>query len=169
MTRSTNLKDCEEVGDALPQLPEWAAQGLTWAPSILQHGSTFVLYNTARYAEVGLQCISRAVSDSPESPFTDDSTVPFICQTELGGSIDPSPFIDIDGKAYLLWKNDGNCCGKPVNIWIHNFGEADESFILKTNCDPSLLGTKVIPSQDEVAELLGLIENLATQLREKLQ
>jgi hypothetical protein len=118
LIRSTNLKDWEEFGDALPQLPEWAAQGLTWAPSILQHGSTFILYYTARYAEVGLQCISRAVSDSPEGPFTDDSTVPFICQTDLGGSIDPSPFIDNDGKAYLLWKNDGNCCGKPVGIWI---------------------------------------------------
>jgi Zn ribbon nucleic-acid-binding protein len=55
------------------------------------------------------------------------------------------------------------------HIWIHNFGEADESFIRTTNCDPSLLGTKVIPSQDEVAEFLGLIENVATQLREKLQ
>lgn len=55
------------------------------------------------------------------------------------------------------------------HIWIHNFGEADESFIQKTQCASSLLGTKVIPSQDEVAEFLGLIENLAIQLREKLR
>jgi beta-xylosidase len=34
----------------------------------------------------------------------DRSTSPFICPAG-GGAIDPEPFIDSDGRAYLLWKN----------------------------------------------------------------
>jgi len=55
------------------------------------------------------------------------------------------------------------------HIWVHNFGEADESFVQKTSCDPSLLGTKIIPSENEVSEFLGLIEDLGVRLRERLK
>src|SRR6266508_225987 len=131
MIRSTNLRDWEWLGDALPRLPDWAAwrQSLTWAPSVLQRGGQFVLYYTARFREAGKQCISRAVSDAPEGPFMDDSIAPFICQLEIGGSIDPSPFVNEDGKAYLLWKNDGNCCNKPTGLWIQQLSEDGLSLI----------------------------------------
>jgi beta-xylosidase len=117
---SPDFADWEFRGDALPQLPEWAAanQSLTWAPAVLPRGASYVLYYTARDRAVGRQCIGRAVSDHPDNPFTDDSTAPLVCQVELGGSIDPSPFVDADGQAYLLWKNDGNCCNRPVGLWI---------------------------------------------------
>jgi beta-xylosidase len=132
--RSTNLVDWEWVGNALPQLPEWAAwhQELTWAPSVLARDNQFVLYYTARFIAAGKQCISRAVSHSPEGPFTDNSVVPFVCQVELGGSIDPSPFVDDDGKAYLLWKNDGNCCGLPTGLWIQQLSEDGLSLVGET-------------------------------------
>jgi Zn ribbon nucleic-acid-binding protein len=55
------------------------------------------------------------------------------------------------------------------HIWIHNFGEADENFAQKTGCDPSLLGTKIIPSENEVSEFLDLIEGLGMQLRGRLE
>jgi beta-xylosidase len=118
--RSTDLITWERLHDALPILPSWAAlrQGLTWAPGVIQIDQTFVLYYTTRDVASDLQCISRAVSDSPEGPFTDDSAAPFICQTDLGGSIDPYPFLDESGQLYLYWKNDGNCCGKPVGLWV---------------------------------------------------
>jgi beta-xylosidase len=123
--RSTDLASWERLGDALPRLPAWAAAGqsLTWAPSAIQRGDTFVLYYTARYTKVGLQCITRAVSRQPQGPYTDDSNQPLICQIDLGGSIDPSPFVDTDGKLYLLWKNDGNCCGKPVGLWVQQLSD----------------------------------------------
>ena len=38
----------------------------------------------------------------------DMSTAPLIYQLSLGGSIDPSPFVDADGAAYLVWKADAN-------------------------------------------------------------
>lgn len=120
--RSEDLVDWERVGqdgDALPQLPGWAAprKFLTWAPSVLQQDDAFILYYTTRYVAGGRQCISYALSDSPEGPFVDPNDQPFVCQLEQGGSIDPEPFVDDDGKIYLLWKSDGNCCGLPV--WIY--------------------------------------------------
>ncbi len=120
-----DFSDYEWLGDALPRLPDWAAwhQSLTWAPGVFQRGNSYVLYYTARYREAGLQCISRAVSDRPEGPFQDDSSEPFICQTEIGGSIDPYPFVDQDGRAYLFWKNDGNCCGKPTGLWVQQLSD----------------------------------------------
>ena len=116
---SEDLADWEFVGDALPALPEWAAiaQSLTWAPGVLARDDGYILYYTARYVEAGLQCISLATAAEPQGPYEDDSGEPFICQTEMGGSIDPYPFVDVDGTPYLLWKNDGNCCGLPVKLW----------------------------------------------------
>lgn len=123
--RSTNLMDWKWVGDALPRLPDWAVPGrsLTWAPAVMQRDEQFVLYYTTRFVEAGRQCISRAISDDPAGPFHDDSEEPFLCQLELGGSIDPSPFVDTDGTHYLLWKNDGNCCGFSIGIWIQRLSE----------------------------------------------
>ena len=45
-----------------------------------------------------------------------DSPSPLLCQTSLGGAIDPDIYLDQSG-AWLLWKNDGNCCGEDVSIW----------------------------------------------------
>ena len=87
---------------------------LTWAPSVLPRDGYTVLYYTARFETAGLQCLGCAVSASPAGTFRDDSVVPFLCQHDLGGSIDPSPFVDETGRPYLLWKNDGNSCGLPT-------------------------------------------------------
>ncbi len=107
--------------DALPALPAWAspAPGFTWAPSVLARGDRFVLYYTTRDRTLDLQCLSRAISTRPEGPYVDDSTGPFVCQTALCGSIDPSPFVDADGIAYLYWKSDENDrrCGAPARLW----------------------------------------------------
>jgi beta-xylosidase len=121
--RSTDLLHWErtgERGDALPKLPAWAAAGqfLTWAPSVLQRDQEFILYYVTRYVEGGRQCISYAVSPEPDGPFVDPNEQPFLCQLAEGGSIDPDPFIDQNGQLYLLWKNDGNCCGLP--IWLYS-------------------------------------------------
>ncbi len=120
VVRSTNLSEWEWVGNVLPALPSWAAPnfGLTWAPGVIQIDDTFVLYYTTRDTTSDKQCISLAVSDSPKGPFTDNSAEPFICQAELGGSIDPYPFLDENGALYLFWKNDGNCCGYSVGLWV---------------------------------------------------
>ncbi len=39
-----------------------------------------------------------------------------VCPEDEGGAIDASTFLDEDGTRYLLWKNDGNCCG--LDTWL---------------------------------------------------
>jgi beta-xylosidase len=117
--RSSDLVNWEPVGDALPVLPSWAESGrrLTWAPAVLALERGYVLLYTARNHYSGRQCIGRAESPSPTGPFLDESPTPFICQVDLGGSIDPSIVRDTAGDLYVIWKNDGNCCGHPVSLW----------------------------------------------------
>ena len=69
------------------------------------------------------QCIGAAVAKTPQGPFVDSSVRPIVCQSGLGGSIDPSPFQDADGQRYLLWKNDGNCCNLPTRLYIQPLSE----------------------------------------------
>jgi len=113
--RSTDLQTWELVGNGLAALPAWASPGATWAPAVLARDGHYVLYYTAREASSHLQCISRAVASSPAGPFLDDSTAPLVCQHEYGGSIDPSPFVDADGRLSLLWKSEGG--GRAPTIW----------------------------------------------------
>ncbi len=114
--RSTDLTHWTTEGDALPHEPSWAAPGATWAPSVLPRGSTFVLYYSAVYAPTGQQCISDAVATQPQGPYVDNSTLPLVCQTALGGSIDPTPFVDANGTPYLVWKSQG-IGGQPPTLW----------------------------------------------------
>jgi hypothetical protein len=111
--RSSNLVEWDLVGNALAGLPAWAAPGSTWAPAVLQRGGMYVAYYTVRDAVSGRQCISRALAAAPEGPFVDGSTGPLTC--DLVGSIDTSPFVDGDGRAYLLWKSEGP--GGPPALW----------------------------------------------------
>jgi beta-xylosidase len=115
----------------LPCLPDWAAshRNLTWAPAVLPWQGRYVLYYTARYTRLGLQTISRAMSSRPDGPFHDDSSRPLICQSDLGGAIDPSPYVDVDGKAYLVWKNDGNAFSRQTCLWIQPLSEDGLSLV----------------------------------------
>lgn len=120
-----SLAQWQRAGDALPKLPDWAAAGrsLTWAPSVLARGDRYVLYYTTHAVKADTQCISRAVASQPQGPYSDDSSQPLICQVDLGGSIDPSPFVDADGKAYLYWKNDGNSRNAKSSLWVQPLSE----------------------------------------------
>ncbi|MBK6501463.1 glycoside hydrolase family 43 protein [Candidatus Neomicrothrix sp.] len=106
------------AGDAMATLPSWTEPGLVWAPSVLQTDDDgFVLSYTSLDSRSGLQCVGAARASSPLGPFVDGSDDPFVCQRELGGTIDASPFVDDDGTPYLLFKNDGNCCDITTQLW----------------------------------------------------
>ncbi|WP_237724853.1 glycoside hydrolase family 43 protein [Deinococcus alpinitundrae] len=115
---SRDLVHWSEGKDALPTLPGWALPGLTWAPEVVHLNGKYQLYYTTHDLASKRQCIGVAVSSSPAGPFEAVGNGPLVCQNQLGGSIDPSPFVDADGHAYLLWKNDGNCCGLPTWLYI---------------------------------------------------
>jgi beta-xylosidase len=109
---SKDLVHWQPGPDALPRVGAWTYNGETWAPEVLRRDDgSYVLYYTAT------KCIGRAVAGKPLGPFVDDSKESLVCQATQGGSIDPSPFRDDDGKLYLLWKNDGNALAAPTYIY----------------------------------------------------
>ena len=122
MAESTNLVDWRRIEghDAMPELPSWARSGFTWAPELLRTDGGYVLYFSARHRESGLQCVGAATSSSPLGPFTSQAAEPLVCQYDLGGTIDGSPFRDSDGQLYFYYKNDGNNprFGKPTDIFV---------------------------------------------------
>jgi beta-xylosidase len=132
---STDLEHWNTEHDALQVLPSWAVPGYTWAPTVLQRGESFVLYYAVHEPRAQRQAISVGVSSRPEGPYRDTSTAPLIYQLDLGGSIDPSPFVDTDGTAYLLWKADANAIHRRPNLWIQQLS-ADGRALLG---DPVLL------------------------------
>jgi putative cell wall-binding protein len=103
---------------ALPNPPRWATPNTTWAPGVYLYRGHYVMFYAARVASVGRWCVTVAVSSSPTGPFTDSSTGPMICQTDIGGSIDPQPFIDADGKPWLLWKNNDGSTADVSKVWV---------------------------------------------------
>jgi len=109
-----------KLHDAMPVMPPWAKRGYTWAPEVIRIADDYLLYFTARDRRSGLQCIGAARASDPAGPFTSPATEPLVCQTRLGGSIDPNPFRDADGQLYLYFKNDGNNpdVRKPTGIWV---------------------------------------------------
>ncbi|HEY5110384.1 MAG TPA: glycoside hydrolase family 43 protein [Acidimicrobiales bacterium] len=129
---STDLNHWSAVGDALPSLPSWVTPDETWAPSVLQIGNSFVLYYSVRMAAPGggQECISVATATRPQGPFIDTSTGPLECQSPLGGSIDPSPFVGSDGTPYLVWKSNGG--GGASALWSQQLDPAGTGFAATT-------------------------------------
>lgn len=107
VAKSSDLHNWVFVGNALAALPKWAAPNATWAPSVLPRptttGMVYVAYYTTQNGRDGPHCIGRAVAAAPEGPFVDDTPNPMICPRRAD-AIDPSPFVDSDGAAYLTWR-----------------------------------------------------------------
>lgn len=113
--------------DPLPQVGDWAKQGMTdiiphtpranvWAPSLLQRPSdgNFILFYSAAATNVShpSHCVGAAISNtsSPAGPFTAVNSS-IACPIKEGGAIDPAAFVDVDQKIYLAYKVDGNNVG----------------------------------------------------------
>ena len=127
---SSDLSQWTAVGNALPTLPAWAAANDTWAPSVALIGGTFVLYYAVDLRGSGQECISVAIASQPQGPFTDSSTAPLECQLSLGGSIDPSSFLDTEGTPYLVWKSGGPGSSR---LWSQQLAPSGTSFVPGTS------------------------------------
>jgi arabinan endo-1,5-alpha-L-arabinosidase len=103
------------VSDALPVLPAWSVPGFTWAPAVTPTDDGWVLAFTARHRASGHQCIGVATSPTVDGPYA-PQPAPLVCDLDHGGSIDPSFVADGAGRRWLLYKDDGNCCGLPTAL-----------------------------------------------------
>ncbi|HWD55885.1 MAG TPA: glycoside hydrolase family 43 protein [Acidimicrobiales bacterium] len=122
---SSDLTHWSAVGNALPSLPGWATPNNTWAPSVARVNGSYLMYYAVDVAATGTQCISVATAGGPQGPFVDTSAGPLECQQSLGGSIDPSTFIDANGNSYLVWKSGGPGTSR---IWSEQLNTAGTGF-----------------------------------------
>ena len=103
---SADMVNWTDHGAALPLSAfEWSEPGSAWASQCIERNGKFYWYICCTPKGGGAAVIGVAVSDSPTGPFKDALGNPMI---EGGwGYIDPSPYIDDDGQAYLYWGNPG--------------------------------------------------------------
>jgi hypothetical protein len=144
--------------DSFPVPPRWSRGGTSrankaqWGPGVAKFGNGWVAF-TSWEVGGGRRCISMATASSPAGPFTDNSDAPFQCDADPDGSIDPEPFIDTDGSAYLLWKSAGIPGSTPTRLWSRRLSPDGRSFAFLSS--PHLLlatdpGTFIngIPQED---------------------
>jgi beta-xylosidase len=82
----------------------WSQYFERWAPSVVQIGGQYVMWYAARSKASNRHCLGVAVATSPDGPFN-DAKGPY-CRDAEGGVIDPSPFVDTNGKRYLTYKTE---------------------------------------------------------------
>lgn len=112
---------------ALASVPGWQNPGTQWAPGVYQYAGRFVMFYAAQVRSSGRWCISVATADTPRGPFTDRTSGPVICQPD--GSIDPQPFIDADGRAWLHWKNNDEFSNTVSKVWAVPLGLDGVTFV----------------------------------------
>lgn len=151
---SPDLEDWTQFdGDALPTLPTWATRGSTWSPGVALVGGAWNLYFTAKHRATGYQCIGVARSSSSLGPFAPTSS-PLVCQHEVGGSIDASPFLDPrTGHWWLHWKSDENAPdgGDNPRLWARRLTSDGREFVGDATAiltDQRSVATRLIENPD---------------------
>ncbi len=82
----------------------WAKQGdRAWACQAVEKGGKWYWYVCCNTAD-GKDALAVAVADRPDGPYRDAIGAPLATGCSF---IDPSVFIDDDGRAYLVWGNKG--------------------------------------------------------------
>jgi beta-xylosidase len=140
MAHSSDLVHWTSAGTAMSGRPAWAQQTgdyNPWAPSVIETadpcpgattGRCFVMYFVSKHASMDppANCIGVATSSAPGGPFADrgplqnavasvdSSGRPIGCGDDGGYSnIDPAPFVDDGGSAYL-YLSTGHRCPAPA-------------------------------------------------------
>jgi beta-xylosidase len=121
---SQDLATWQNGPDALPVLPGWADPTSwttgTWAPAALTTTHGYLLYISLLDEASHRHCI--AVTSAPNSagPYHDAIGHPLVCQTQLGGVIDPSVTRDKSGGLHLVWKSDPASSAQAAALWEQN-------------------------------------------------
>lgn len=114
---SRDLVNWHVRGAVFKERPDWAVRNF-WAPEIVEYHGRYYVYYVAQKRN-GPLSVAVASADQPQGPYVDHG--PLISQPD--GSIDAAPAVDVDGKRYLVWKEDGNSVRKPTPIWVQELAE----------------------------------------------
>lgn len=132
---SKNLKDWKKEGMILDVTKDLSWANIkAWAPDCVERNGTYYFYFCAD-GKIGV-----ATAKSPKGPFKDALGRPLLDRKAnpriTSNTIDPYPFIDSDGQAYLYWGNGNGFAqvvklkpdmitvdGDPVEIPLREFRE----------------------------------------------
>jgi len=115
---------------ALVAEPAWASPGEEWAPSVAEVGGAWLMYYATFDIQNQVHCISVAVSETGTvaGPYADHSSGPIVCQSALGGDLDPDAFFDADGTPYLVWKSNPGPASPVAYLWSQRLSSDGRSF-----------------------------------------
>lgn len=99
-----------------PTLGNGCTSREVWAPTVAFIGDRWVAFAAVRQSGNRF-CIYRAESSTALGPFTTSPRTPFVCDSDPNGSIDPDIYVDLAGRAYLLWKSEGVPGSRPTRVW----------------------------------------------------
>jgi len=108
---------CADMRTEFAEALEWSRTDTFWAGDMMQLESTgaYYLYYCTCEGSMPLACLGRAVSDSPEGPFTDDGILlrsgvhgstpegGYYDAARMPNCIDPDVFYDEEGRLWLLY------------------------------------------------------------------
>ena len=126
---------------ALPNPPGWEAVNTQTSPGVFNYDNQFVMFYDAAQAghasDSGFDCLSVATAPSispTNAAFTDSSSGPLLCQANLGGAIDPAPYIDpATGIPWLVWKSNDGGSSQPARIWTEELNGSGTGFLAGTS------------------------------------
>lgn len=102
---SKDMQNWENHGPVLSMTDfPWAKEGTAWAAQLVEKDGKFYFYVTVTSSA---RAIAVAVGDSPLGPFKDPLGKPMIGPDWY--YIDPTVWIDDDGKVYMMWGNPNLC------------------------------------------------------------
>jgi hypothetical protein len=99
---TTDMVNWTDHGTPLAYTDFSWARGDAWAGQVIPRDGKFYYYVPVNKKNAG-NAIGVGVADTPEGPYKDALGKPLI--DSAAGNIDPTPFIDDDGQAYLYWGN----------------------------------------------------------------
>ncbi|MEC7276038.1 MAG: family 43 glycosylhydrolase [Bdellovibrionota bacterium] len=106
----------------------WNPPKRNWAPHLYKYNDKYRALVTQNgkgsYGIIG----QAQTTDIETLDFEETKDTALVRSDNIGGAIDPSYFLDTDGKHYLLWKVDGNSRGMQTSIKIRKLSPNGKYF-----------------------------------------